>query len=256
MTCQAPGVPLGKGRAPATGRPFPFTPLPAGSQPARRPSEAVSPRAVPRQPPRASPRWPTCPQRRPGAGPRPGAGVASASGPAPPLAVPVPSRPACRARHSDPRVVPHMPPRFRSFGRPALPLQRHPLGWPSVEAKEVLPRAVPHLLMPRRLPRPCGIPSPGSESANGSPSLAPRLRPTRSSAAGSRATSGREQNLKCWPHHAATGGPRPPPRLSRLRLPTCHHPSRGGVLPPGEPAPFPGHTAGPRAHNLPAAPPT
>ena len=130
MICQAPWVPLGKGRAPATGRPFPFTPLPAGSQPARRPSEAVSPRAVPRQPPRASPRWPTCPQRRPGAGPRPGAGVASASGPAPPLAVPAPSWPACRARHLGPRAVP--PASSFPALRPARPPTAAPPPWLAV----------------------------------------------------------------------------------------------------------------------------
>ena len=98
VTCQAPCQlatwgSLGKGRAPTTGRPFPFPPwsrLPAGPRAERGRVREWPPACLLG----ASPRRHT-------AGPVPargtGAGVASASGPAPPLAVPAPSWPACRA---------------------------------------------------------------------------------------------------------------------------------------------------------------
>ena len=112
-------------------------PPPAGLAPSR-PAGRARQRVRERSPAHrlgVSPRWPTCPQRRPGAGPRSGAGVASASGPAPPLAVPAPSWPACRARHLGPRAVPPPASSFPAL-RPARPPTAAPPPWVAVSRGE------------------------------------------------------------------------------------------------------------------------
>ena len=154
---------LGKGRAPTTGHPFPLPRAPRGPAPSR-PAGRARLRVRERTPVHllgASPRWPTCPQRRPGAGPRPGAGVASASGPAPPLAVlaaPGPAGPRVErgtwvGERSPACLLVSGPSAGRPFHCSAAPLA----GRQSRRRKcRRRPRAIPHLLLQRRLPRPGG----------------------------------------------------------------------------------------------------
>ena len=124
------------------------------------------------------------------------------------------------------------PPPAASFlaVRPARPqLQGRPLGWPSVEAKELRPLAIPHLLLRRRLPSRMA-----RRAQEVYPRTAPLTRPSQAGAfrpalpqPGSRATSWPERNLKCWARCECLA---PAPRL---RLLACRHPSRGSVrLPP------------------------